>query len=80
MLSPKIHRNHMLPSMCIQPPCRNMEVRMFSKWNRRAPGRIGDEGIAGIVVQREFVEKHQDVDDDDQNRDHGLGVARLGIA
>jgi hypothetical protein len=25
-LSPKIHRNHMLPMMCDQPPCRNIEV------------------------------------------------------
>ena len=40
MLSPKIHRNHMFPSTCIHPPCRNMEVSTFIDVEiGRAPGR-----------------------------------------
>src|SRR5689334_11445164 len=33
MLSPKMNRNHMLPTMWSMPPCRNMEVKMCRKLN-----------------------------------------------
>ena len=27
-MSPKINKNHMFPKKCIQPPCRNMDVKI----------------------------------------------------
>ena len=35
MLSPKIHRSHMLPIRCDRPPCRNVER------HQPQPGQVG---------------------------------------
>src|SRR5882762_9982995 len=51
-LSPYIHRNSMLPSRCIQPPCRNIEVNGDAKRGihcRSAGNRASVSSTAGIA-------------------------------
>jgi hypothetical protein len=40
----------------------------------------GNESIASIRVERELEQENQNVDHDQQDRDHGLGIARLCVA
>jgi hypothetical protein len=39
-----------------------------------------DEGVLGIRVKGEFEQKDENVDDNQEDRDDGLGVAGLSIA
>ena len=53
MLSPKIHRNSMLPPRCPQPPCRNIDVKQRRPEGQRDVRRQIDAGreLAGTTPQ-----------------------------
>ena len=42
-LSPKIQRNHMLPMRCIQPPCRNIDVKIDPGSGSRLRGAMSTQ-------------------------------------
>ena len=80
ILSPKIHRNHMLPSTCIQPPCRNMEVKTVAQPELvRDQPVVFDQGIARVGAQRGFEQEDQQVDGDQRNGHHRPRIAGLRI-
>ena len=49
------------------------------KWVGHQPV-VRDEGVARIRIERELEEEDEQVDHDQQHRDHRLGVARLCVA
>ena len=60
----------MFPIRCIQPPCMNMAVIMSAYWKRSGTiAYCAMKWFSSIRIERDLVQKHQDVDDDDPDRD-----------